>query len=192
MRGMYVDDDYEMSSEVQQVQISESQPGGASNDEKKETGVDKKRVSKKLSERIKGRIKNYIRNLDPRGKDKFWWSGTILSTAASAALLVTSPASLPFKTLVSATASIGLYAVEKGMEKYHKMRLSEEEFAEKVAKKQEKFPNGTSRLRRFLLGVSAGGIYGAALGIPLEATGAINYHPVKNVGRRIDALKRDI
>src|SRR6266699_1975849 len=84
----YVDDDNEIASEVQSTGISESQLGGTSRVGETENSEEKKSLSKKLSERIKQRVKNYIHNLDPRGKDKFWWAGSLLSTSASAATVL--------------------------------------------------------------------------------------------------------
>lgn len=129
---------------------------------------EKKSLAKKTSHHIKNRVVTYINNLDPRGKDKFWWTGNILSAAGTAAIYVFSPAARPLKTLASVSLSAGLYAGEKATEKYRKNYWTQDQRAEWAAKRQEKFPNGVSRLKRFILGVSAGGIYGAALGIPLE------------------------
>lgn len=146
---------------------------------------------KSLGQKIKTRIKNYFRNLNPRGKDKFWWTGNLLSTATTATLFVLAPAARPLKTLLSASLSVGLYATEKALERHRNNNWTEEQRTEYHNKRQEKFPNGVSRLKRFFLGVSAGGIYGAALGLPIEiANDPAGFHPIKNIERHIDALRK--
>jgi hypothetical protein len=129
---------------------------------------EKRSLAKKTGHLIKNRTVSYFRNLDPRGKDKFWWTGNLLSATASAGLFLFAPAARPLKTLASVALSTGLYSGERVMDKYRERYWTEERIAERAAKRQEKFPNGTSRLKRFLLGVSAGSLYGAAVGLPLE------------------------
>ena len=113
---------------------------------------------------------SYIKNLNPHNKDKFWWTGNLVSSTTSAGLFLFAPAARPIKTVTTAALSMGLYAGEVAMDRYRNKHWTEKQITEHAAKREEKFPNGTSRLKRFLLGVSAGGIYGAAFGIPLEIT----------------------
>lgn len=144
---------------------------------------------KSLGEKIKKRIKNYFRNLNPIGKDKFWWTGNLLSTTATASIFVFAPGLRLVKSLMSAGVSVGLYASEKMMERHRKNNWTEDQRTAHEVKRQEKFPNGVSRIKRFLLGVSAGSIYGAAIGLPIEiANDPAGFHPIKNMERRLKQL----
>jgi len=158
---------------------------------KQETSPEKKSLAKKTATFIKNRVVAYIKNLNPLGKDKFWWTGNLLSAAGTAALFLSGPPGLhKIKSLASAAFSVGLYAGERAMEKHRNKNWSEERRAEWAAKRQEKFPNGTSRIKRFLLGVSAGGVYGAAFGETwLGFTSPEGYHPIKNLEERYKKWK---
>lgn len=151
---------------------------------------EKKRESlaKRTAHYIKNRAVSYVNNLDPRGKDKIWWTGNLLSAAASAGLFLFAPGARLVKSLTTAGISVGLQVAETAGEKYRDRFWTEEKKAERVAKREKKFPEGTSRLKRFLLGVSAGGIYGAAVGLPLELAHVHpNLTPIKNITRHIDS-----
>jgi len=128
----------------------------------------RKSLGKRAAHIIRNRTVSYIKNLDPRGKDKFWWTGNLLSAATSAGLFLFAPGARLLKTAATAGISVGLQVAETAGEKYRDKFWDEEKKAERAAKREEKFPEGTSRLKRFLLGISAGGIYGAAVGLPLE------------------------
>lgn len=70
------------------------------------------------------------------------------------------------------------------MEKHRNKNWTAEQLAERAAKRQEKFPNGISRLKRFILGISAGGAYAGILGIPFEMASPQGYHPIRTLEQR--------
>jgi hypothetical protein len=190
MKRQVWNEDTETTAELLPTEIKESQLSGAAYEVQK--NKKEKKLGSKIKERIKNRVKRYIKNLDPRGKDKYWWTGNLFNMVTSGILYAVAPEAVHIKSLVSAGVSVGVYALERGIEKYYEKRLTEEENAERIAKRQEKFPNGTSRIRRFLLGVAAGSIYGAALGELFHVGGldpAVN-HQVKNIGRRLDVVRQ--
>lgn len=144
------------------------------------------RAQDTLPQKIRERLINYVKNLDPRGKDKFWWSGSLLNILSNATLRATFPAALPLKHVLTAAVNIGTIATEKVAQRYREKNWSEEQLAEHAARRQEKFPNGVSRLRRFLRGVSAGSLWSELLvNLPADAVTGHFSHPIKNTERRI-------
>jgi hypothetical protein len=190
----------EISPEGATTTITESAPlSGSANTESANIPPEKRSLAKKSVHLIKTRVKNYIHNLDPRDKDKFWWTGSVLSAGVSAGLSIASLGKLALlKSISTATTSIGVYTAEKWSEKKkfngERGMITQEVLPEKIAKAQETYPKATSRIRRFLLGVSAGSIYGGAFGLGVEAIQKTQVIPkVKNIVRRdIDVLRRDL
>jgi len=154
-----------------------------------EISSENKSLARKTSTIIKNRVVNYLRNLNPFGKDKFWWMGNLLSTTGTAALFITAPPAIVAKSFASAALSVGTYVGEKAMERHRSNNWTDEQRAAYATQRQEKFPNGTSRLKRFLLGISAGGVYGAAIGIPYELATPEGFHPIKNAKQTLGLNK---
>ncbi len=170
---------HEMAPEIGIGTITESGLDGAAKDES--IAPEKRSLARKISSRIKTRVKNYILNLDPRGKDKFWWTGNLLNAGVSSYIYLATGAPLLIKSLVTAGINIGAYA-EGNVNKRSMGNYSADELTSRTGEIQDRYKNGTSRLRRFLLGVSAGGAYAAAVGIPLSvATMESVPHPIQEL-----------
>ncbi|MBI4080175.1 MAG: hypothetical protein HY430_00190 [Candidatus Levybacteria bacterium] len=138
---------------------------------------DKKNILRRMYGGAKNFAKEYVKNLDPRGKDKIWWAGNLLSTSVSAYLAIqTGGASLLAKSVGQTVASMGFFAGERAIHGIRKGRIERKYAphsqvrAEKLAQLEDKHERGTGRMRRFFLGMSAGSIYGGAAGIAIDSS----------------------
>lgn len=118
--------------------------------------------------------RNWKNNLDPRGKDKAWVLGVALGGAEGLAVMAIGP--IPGKGLVkagiNAAAMQGFWAASRWgkMRGEYKIRnrFYGDELEERLKDYEEKYARGSQKMKNFFAGVSAGAVYGSALGLGLE------------------------
>ncbi len=118
----------------------------------------------KAKEKAKEFIKNYAHNLNPKGKDGYWWAGALGKLGATVTTAIFAPFAAPAVALSTASFRVGQFGAEKFNNKRYKKKLTDEGYSEWLQAREKKYPKGVSRIGRLARGTSAASV-GAAIGL---------------------------
>ncbi|MDP3724452.1 MAG: hypothetical protein Q8R11_02335, partial [bacterium] len=127
---------------------------------------------------LKTGFRNWVKNLDPRGKDRYWFTGAAVGIAESAAFIwLPIPGKGWVKAGISLATAQGIYAITKvaygRKESQVRRRYQGEELIQRMIELESGYKLATGRVRNFYLGVSAGATYVSATGLLIESARSI-------------------
>lgn len=135
-----------------------------------------KPFAKKLRTALWGGVKNWAKNLDPRGKDKFWRIGFAAGVVETPLFLI--GASIPglqgwLKAGTNLLLAQGFYGAARGIysfkERQIKKRFSGDELIQKLEDLEKGRGSTMGKIKNVFLGVSAGATYASVTGLGIEA-----------------------
>lgn len=136
--------------------------------------VAERATSNRAAGLVRNGVENWARNLDPRGKDRYWFAGAALSTVGSVAIseLAFGPAAALLKSAALIAASHTTLAVvdRRFTGQSAEARLNND--LARLEQIEQARTETTRKCRNFFAGVTAGSVYGGFITAGLQVTGA--------------------